>query len=313
MKKTGLKRLEIVSPEKFTNQFSMKIRRFISPALRKLILLSTFKKIIIEQYPDLDCDSYIFCSTHYFFEDSHVGIGFLDRNAWTLFGTTDQLEHNPLTYAAWLNGLIYVDRNDEKSRKDALKKMEFILNNGSSVLIYPEGGWNNTENLLVQTLFASPYKLCCATGKKVVPVAIYKQEEENSIYVRAGDPLDLSVYDKKEALRVLRDEMGSLMYKMIEEHSTPIIRSELTGDIHLEHMERRRKEYMNTSWTRDVWDEELTVYKDKTITTFQEVNKDIDNVRITIDNAGIYAPFLLRREEDIKYDFKKYMKKYWNK
>ena len=221
--------------------------------------------------------------------------------------------HNLLMYGGWLNGIVYVDRNDEKSRKDSVKKMEYLLNHGSSVLIFPEGGWNNTENLLVQRLFASPYMLNCSTGKKVVPVAIYKDEDHDVIYVRAGEPMDLSKYDKKEALGLLRDAMATEMYTLIEEHSTPIVRSELTGDIHMNFMESRRKEYMGTPWTRDVWDEELTVYQPKDITTIQQINEVVDRVHITPENAGIYAPILVSLEEDKKYDFKQYMKKNWNK
>lgn len=73
--------------------------------------------------------------------------------------STDQLEHNPQVYAAWLNGLIYVNRREEISRKDSVKKMERILNSGSSVFLFPEGGWNNTENLLVLPLFSDPWLL----------------------------------------------------------------------------------------------------------------------------------------------------------
>lgn len=312
VKNTGLKKLLIVSPEKFKTNTKMKIRRVISPLMRKMILFSTGKKIVVEQYPQLEDDAYIFSSTHYFTEDIQVGIGTVDRNSWVLIGTTDQLEHNIMMYGGWLNGIIYVDRNDNQSRKDSLKKMKHVLEQGSSVLIYPEGGWNNTENLLVQQLFAGPYYLSCDTLKKVVPMAIFKSDD-NSIYVRAGDAMDLSVYDKKEALTLLRDEMASLMYGLIEDHSKIIQRSELKGDIHLSYMEERCQEYISTPWTRDVWDEELTVYQDKDTYTPEQVREVVDQVHITKENARIFAPILVKREEDKKYDFKKYMKKNWNK
>lgn len=313
VKSTGLKRLEVVSPEKFTTPGIMKIRRLINPIVRKIVKLSADKKIVVEKYPVLDDDTYIFATTHYFTEDIHASLGSLDRNAWMLVGTTDQLEHNLMMCGGWLNGIVYVDRNNDISRKNSLKKMEYVLNNGSSVLIFPEGGWNNTENLLVQQLFGGPYYLCCSTGKKVIPMATYKDEDNDIIYVRASEPIDLSIYDKKEALGLLRDSMATLMYEMIEKHSTPIKREELYGDYHLRFMKSRRDEYMGTPWTRDVWDEELTVYQDKSITTPQQIREVVDNISITAQNANIYAPLLVQREEDKKYDFKQYMKKNWNK
>ena len=102
---------------------------------------------------------YIFASTHFFDEDIIANLAVIDRNAWVLIGTTDQLEHNPQMYAAWLNGLVYVNRLDADSRKESVKKMLRILNAGSSVLIFPEGGWNNSENLLVNPLFSGPWLL----------------------------------------------------------------------------------------------------------------------------------------------------------
>ncbi len=314
MKNIGLGKIKVVSPEKFTTPNKMKLRKFISPIVRKIILLTAGKKIVIEQFPELDKDEgYIFSSTHYFTEDIQIALGAIDRNSWILLGTTDQIDHNPKIYAAWLNGMIYVNRNDKKSRNDSYEKMKYILNNGGNVLIYPEGGWNNTENLLVQNLFAGPYRLCCDTGKKVVPISIYNQEEEDIAYVRVGNPLDLSVYGKEEGLKVLRDSMGTMMYEMIEEHSTPIVRSELQGDFHMDFLESRKREYLKNPWTQDVWDEELTVYQPKDVTTPQQINEVVDHVNITAENAYIYAPTLVERERDKKYDIKTYMKKNWNK
>lgn len=314
MKNIGLKRLEIVSPEKFTNPTKMKIRKIIHPLVKKIILSSVGKEVIVEKKPQLEKDEeYIFVSSHCYNEDIQVALGIIDRNAWLLLGSTDQIENNPTSYAGWANGFIYVDRNDKKSRSDSVEKMRYILENGSSVLIFAEGGLNNTENLLIQPLFASPHRLCCETGKKVVPLCTYRDEDNDKLYVRMGEPLDLSVYDKKEALTILRDEMASMMYEMILNHSKQQERSKMYGDLHLDYMEHRRKEYLKSKWTRDVWDEELTVYQSKDITTAKQVRESLDKVNVNADNAFIYAPILVEREEDEKYDFKKYMKRNWNK
>ena len=40
----------------------------------------------------------------------------------------DQIEHNPQMYAAWANGMIYVDRTDKQNRHDAVSKMEKVIN-----------------------------------------------------------------------------------------------------------------------------------------------------------------------------------------
>lgn len=285
----------------------------INKPLRCVLKLAAGKKIIVDRYPDLEDREYIFCSTHYFSEDIIAALATIDRNAYALIGTTDQIDHNLQMYAAWINGMIYVNRLDDASRKESVKKQERVIRDGSSVLIFAEGGWNNTENLLCNPLFAGPYILSCDTGSEVVPIATFNDDKNNLIYMRYGDPINLSNYDKREALTILRDEMATMMYNLIEDHGEVLKRNDLHGDLHLQHMEERRKEYLKVKWTRDVWDEELTVYKSKDITTPQEVRESLDEVNITKDNAYILAPVLVKRLKDREYNFKDYMKKNWNK
>ena len=314
MKNKGLKNVKISNVDNFTTDTGMKLRRVIGKPLRKVLKMAAGKKVVIDRYPKLEKDEqYIFASTHYFNEDIIAGMAAIDRSAYALIGTTDQVDNNPLMYAAWLYGLIYVDRNDPESRKQSVLKMEKVLNNGSSVIMFPEGGWNNTENLLCQRLFAGPYVLSQLTGKKVVALSTFSDPESDTIHIMASDPIDMTNMSKEEALELLRDTMATMMYEEIEKYSTPYERSKYYEDIHLSHMESRRKEYLKEKWSRDVWDEELTVYKPKDITTAEEVRASLDNVHIDEKNAYIFAPILARREEDKKYDFKRYMKKNWNK
>lgn len=314
MKNFGLRNVKISTVENFTTERGMKIRRKINKPLRAVLKVATGKKIIIDRYPELPKDeAYIFASTHYFNEDIIAALAAVDRSAYALIGTTDQVDNNPLMYAAWAYGLIYVDRLNPESRKQSVLKMEHVLNNGTSVIMYPEGGWNNTENLLCQRLFSGPYTLAQKTGKKVVALSIFDANEAGEIHIMASDPIDMTDMDKETALSELRDTMATMMFEEIERFSVPYNREEHSGDIHLEHMESRRREYLKEKWTRDVWDEELTTYQPKNITTPQEVRATYDSIELTKANLPILLPELERREEDKKYDFKVYMKQNWNR
>lgn len=306
----GLVKLKDANVETFTTNTGLKIRKYINRPLRYILEKSTKGKIVLESYPNLEKDeAYIFSSTHFHCEDIISNLAVLDRNAYALMGTTDQIEHNPLMYGAWLNGFIYVDRWNKQSRKEAIPKMERVLKAGNSVLIWPEGSLNNTENLLIQKLFGGPYYLAKSTGKKVVPISNYLESETNTIYIRVGEPLDLTRYDKEEALDILRDAMASMMFEQIKERSVPIKRSELTGDHHLAHLEDRRQEYLKNKWTSvDKILEELVVYKDKNITTYEEILRSLENIEVTKDNAHIIAPLLEEIENLDKYNFKRYVK-----
>ena len=104
-----------------------------------------------------------------------------------------------------------------------------------------------------------------------------------------------------------------MKYNQIDNHATKLKREELPDDPRLCFMEERRKEYLNTKWTHDVWDEELTVFKDKENPTPVEVRESIDNIDVNSSNAKILGPILVKRLEDKKYDFKRYMHENWNK
>ena len=315
MKNYGIMGFQNATVDNFTSDIGMELRKKINPVLRRLLKIVTKGELIVDNYPKLEDNvPYIFVSTHNFVEDTIANLSTIDRNAYLLFGTTDQLEVNPEMYAAWLNGFIYVDRENPQNRKDALLKMQRVLENSNSVLIFAEGGFNNTENLLCQKLFASPYILSKVTGAKVVPIAPFNEFGSDKIYMNVGEPIDLSKYDsQKEALLDLRDSLATLLYESIEKHSTPIIRSELVGDPRLEYMEQRRQEYLKTKWTKDVWDEELTRYFDAEDREYNSVQESMDNIIVTSDNVSIMAPVLVKRLEDKKYDFKKYMHENWNK
>ena len=296
MKTIGLKNLENVNVKKFSIKSKLKLRRFLFPFTRLIIRcntkLTSGKKVVVDQKPVLDKkEQYIFASTHHFTEDIEAAVGSLDRNAWILIGTTDQIENNFKMYGAWLNGMIYVDRKDKKSRNDSVEKMKHILNNGSSILIFPEGGWNNKENDIVLNPFAGPFYLATECSKKVVPVASYPCEKDGKIHVKYGNPIDLSLYKPKEtdtdflkkikkhtAATILKDNMATLMYELISEYSTPIKRSELKGDIHLQHCDNRIREYMRNTWSgKEEIADEFTEYKPKIKVNPEEVDPRIEN------------------------------------
>lgn len=305
---TGLKRYEKTNVDNFTSDIGIKLRRAINMPWRRLLRLGIYKKVIVEKYPDLDKQSYIFCVNHSFDEDVISAISYMDRNVYVLNGTTHQMEHNPVFYALWLNGMIYVNRLDDKSRKLAVSKMKRILKAGSSILLFPEGGYNNTENQLIMPLFSSPYQLSKALEIEVVPFITFHDNGTDEIYIRAGDPMALWQYEKYEALDKLRDAMSTIVYEIMEEHVKMIRRAELGKDPRRAYMEVRKSVYACQKWYEDVWDEEMTYYPGHGVTTPAKAREYVDNIHITVKNAGILADVLRRREEDKRYDFKQYMR-----
>lgn len=342
MKNYGIRRFKNANIDNFTSDIGMEIRKKINKPLRtglklvtKLKLIkyaleyeikeqskfkvSDFFKIVKESgikvmnYPELDKDKpYIFASLHNFVDDSMANLATIDHNAYLLFGTSDQLEVNKDMYAAWVNGFVYVDRFDDKSRKESVLKMKKLLDNGNSVLIFPEGGLNNTENKFCQKLFSSPYYLSKLTGREVVPVAPLYEYGSNKIYMNVGEPIDLSKFDnKQEANDYLRDVLSSLLYENLLENTEVVERKSLSQNPRADFMNQRKKEYQKTKWTKDVWDEEITIYLDKDDKEMISVYESVDNIEANEKTAEIIAPVLVRRQEQKQYDFKNYMHNNW--
>lgn len=307
---TGLKKFETMDVNNFTSDTGIILRRKANRIWRKFLSLATKRKIYIEQYPVLNKNEvYLFVANHSFDEDILSVLQSIDRNVYLLQGGTHQMEHSPISYAGWINGMIYVNRLDYESRKASLDKMRRILKSGSSVLLFPEGGYNNTENQLITPLFSSPYTLNVELGVKIVPIISFNDIGSDEIFIRAGEPMDLSDFSKYEALDLLRDEMATLCYRIMEEHTIPVERKELGKDPRMDYLEVRKNIYECYKWYADVWNEELTYYPGHNVITPKRSREYVDNLQINSRNAHILADTLVRREEDLKYDLAEYIRK----
>ena len=129
MKNIGLIKYKNADINNFTSDLGIKIRRMINKPLRVLLRLGTGKKIVVESYPSLEKGKpYIFASTHSNVEEVPALLGIIDRSAYSLMGTTEQLEYNPAMYVNWLTGFINKG-SDESLLKSLFTSMGLLKNN----------------------------------------------------------------------------------------------------------------------------------------------------------------------------------------
>lgn len=328
---TGLEKYEYSTVDNFTSDFGMRFRKAINPLWRQLLKLAVKEKVYVTHKARLKKDeTYIFACSHSFGNDVVSIEAYLDRNAYILNGSTHQTRYNPLAYAFWVNGMVYVNRMNQESRNSAVDKMLRVLKHGYSILLFPEGGYNNTENLLIMPLFNGPYLLSQETHIKVVPVICFQDIWADSIYINIGEPMELWKYEKHEGAVALRDRLATMLWDILTERTQPIKRSELDDRLRAEirkkskgksvgiekmnthelHMEMRKLIYADQTWYADVWDEELTSYKGHGVTLPSEAFGFIDKVHVTKDNAWVLAPVLARREQAQRYDLKEYIREH---
>ena len=334
-----LKYAKDLDAEHFTTDLGIKIRRLIFPLMHVIIKKANGKKCILVSYPELeDKENYIFAAGHSFPGDIGSNLSVIDRSTYTLVGTTDQVNHNPQMNFLWVNGLIYVNKLNSASRKESFKKMVRILKSGTSVMLFPEGVLNNTENLNCVTLYPGVYHLAVETRKKIVPIVSNYNLEDNTVLIAAGNPIICDGKGKTEVKQELRDTLASLRFdlsRMTKEQTerlknvfspdeffsiNPVLnielkRNTLTGDIHQLHLEYRKTIYNEVKWTNgDCWEEEIMSYKESD--SFDDVYSFIDKVdfgKLKPESFIIIKDILEEKSLREKYDVKAYMKKNWNK
>ena len=327
--------------EHFTSDTGIKIRRAVYPILNAIIKVANGKKVYLVSYPKLeDKKNYIFAAGHSFPGDIGTNLSIIDRPTYTLVGTTDQVDRNPQMNFLWANGMIYVNKLDSDSRKESYKKMVRILNSGTSVMLFPEGVLNNTENLNCGTLYPGIYYLSLETGKEVVPIVANYNHEENVVLIAAGNPISFEGLEKREAKRELRDTLATLRFnlsrmttqqaKKLDHILTPeefldfnphldveLRRDSLTGDIHMKYLELRKRIYNEVKWfNSECFDEEIMYYKEHDVTDFEDVYDFLDKIdfsKKSLEVCSILGPILKLKREKEKYNVKEYMKKNWNK
>lgn len=122
--------------------------------------------------------------------------------------------------------------------------------------------------------------------------------------------MNLSKYDKQEAMAILRDELSTMVYQIMDKHVSKIKRAELSDDPRLEWMKVRKEVYECQTWYHDVWDEEVTYYPGHGVTTPAQSREYLEKVHINTSNAHIFADALWRRSEDKRYELIPYLREH---
>lgn len=206
-------------PEKVLSKTGVVLRRWINPIIRTVAPLTCKYKLEFVKKTKLPKGRpLIFAPTHGFKDDVLCSVASVPKNAYILFGSLPQFFHTFDGITSWLNGVVMVDRTDKESRKAAKEKMLHAIHLGANLIIFPEGVWNKTENLLVQKLFPGIYDVAKETGALVVPLATVL--ENDKVYSSMGEPFDIAAYGRAEGLAELRDRMCTLRYEIMEQYCT---------------------------------------------------------------------------------------------
>ena len=193
----------------------------------------------------LNDDPVIWAPTHSFKDDALATVLSIPRNAYFLFGSLPQFYNTFDGVTAWLNGSIIVNRKNKSSRKASIEKCKKAIDLGIDLIIYPEGVWNKTPNLLTLNLWPGVYRIAKEKNIKIVPVIHYKKNPEimtkkDYIYTLIDDPIAIDNMNEKQALNYLRDVYNYWTYLLMDKYG-----------------KSTRENEIGCNNSADVWEEKL--------------------------------------------------------
>lgn len=232
----------------------------------------------------------IYASTHIGYFDVFMLFEAIKSHCYLFLGDPETVYR---TFEGWLadaNGIICMNAYSKTDRKIAKETAIRLLQQNGSLLIYPEGAWNVTDNLPVMKLFGGTVEMALKTGAEIVPIAI--EQYEKDFYVNIGRNIRYANTppDTKKLTDELRDILATLKWE-IWESFPQIERSSLSddyGDIFVKNIMAE----CSDSYTMEMIEDER--YYDRTVTSPKEAYAFIYHLIPCRENAFLIRDFLVR-------------------
>ncbi len=171
----------------------------------------------------------IYACTHIGGNDIQRVFEAIKEHAYLFLGDPKGLYKDISGLLLFLNGVINMETKDKTDRFIAKKRAIELLNKNGNLLIFPEGAWNITPNLLVMDLYKGAVLMARETGADIIPVAI--EQYDNDFFVSIGKNIkmdDYSALSLDDLNIVLKDAMGTQKWNIVEKH--PQSRKDLNID-----------------------------------------------------------------------------------
>lgn len=265
------------------NKGVMLFKDLIRPVLSLIASFRVPYKVIIEQPCRLLPDKpVIYAVNHFCFADTPIMGRITPKRSYILVGK------QRLGFSDWLyfilNGVIFVDRKDKEDMAASKQAMTAYLNKGRSIVMFPEGTWNLTENQMMLPMKWGIIDIARETGAQIIPTALEYDREKKRCFVRLGAPMVFSSEDNKaDAISILRDTLATMRWDFWERNGT-FRRKDLDMDAEQKKLFYSVEEYPPIDWDY----ESSCIYQPYTVP--EDAFAHLDKLIPCKENA-----FLLRR------------------
>lgn len=161
----------------------------------------------------------IFACTHVGGHDAQRSFEGVGEHAFVFVGDPRELYRNFDGALLFLNGMICLETRSIPDRKIAKENAVELLRKGGNLLIYPEGAWNLSENLLVDTIYMGTASMALKTGADIIPVAL--EEYDKKFYMNIGENIDSRKWNPEQIPQLtehLRNRLAELKWEILEQN-----------------------------------------------------------------------------------------------
>ena len=193
-----------------------KIKDVINPVLLSLSKSEIEYKIVETNKCELlDNHPVIYVANHYSAQDTPIMTSLAKKRSYVLAGKQRLRFKDEIFFNN--NGCIWVDRKDKEDMKLSKLTMEAYLNNGCSLIVFPEGTWCMSDNLLALNMKWGIIDVALNTNAQIVITNLEYDTEKKDCHVTYSKPFVPSeLKTKKEWIEYIRNELATLRWYYME-------------------------------------------------------------------------------------------------
>ena len=262
-----------------------KIHFLVSIILDVDQLLSKEEIIILNDSHNNESDkSKIYACTHIGGNDIQRTFQVIKEPAYLMLGDPGILYKKLIYQGLKMNGVIPLETADREDRKIAYNRSIELLNKGGNLLIYPEGAWNVSPNLVVMKIFNGAVRMAKETGSEIIPIAV--EQYDKKFYFNIGENYTIpktTLKSEKELTADLRDKLVTLKWDIMKSQS--MLRRNEIKENYLEKFQNEIVERCNYGYGFSLEDALRESFHEKNVVTADEVFSFLETLEIDKNNA----------------------------
>ena len=287
-----LRKIDFVNEKEMTGiDVRKKIYGLIKLILKTDQVLSKEKIVVLKDLHTPTAKPTIFACTHIGGNEIQRAFQVINQPAYLMLGDPGILYKKAIYKGLELNGVIPLETTDKDDRKIAYSRAIELIKKGGNLLIYPEGAWNVSPNLLVMKIFTGTVRMAQETGVEIVPIAC--EQYGDTFYFSVGENYSIPKDSEKTAQELtdeLRDKLTTLKWDILE--SQPMLKRKDVPDDYLDTFQKEIVDRCNYGYGFSLQDALNESFHDKNITTEVEVNSFMEDLELNHNNA-----FLAKEKE----------------